>query len=426
MMLSRNLVLRWAPFTLISLYVCYHSFVETTLSLHNAEHRETKTTAREKMAALAKEITPEVVTRRLPPQSCHISFSNRFFGMDPVVQLLTYSQSDDLTTMCESRFNISLTKPEYNHRDADIYMAHFRDHIDLSKLGSNTSINILYGVENAAFSPALANANMLQHFDYTVNSNIKTAAIPMYSIKVLPPSQGHVVPPYAARPNFAMFAWSHCEPVRTAYAKRMIDYSRDRHNLKVVSMAQCLRNDPDDTLDTYQTQSVCPDYSNTTHWEPAYRTDCGKRTMPDMAARTYKFSLVFLNADCDYWVDLRLATAWSSGSVVVFMGTSKKMLQEFIPPALLDAMMFVEDYSSPAHLVDAMVAMNETEFERRLAWTRGYDRSMWDRAHHGTEDLLCKLCRLKFDGSLEDGYNPPRREIRPDTCRKRRRQDWTV
>lgn len=332
---------------------------------------------------------------------------------------------------CGSDFELHLRNASNYLDDADVFLTHFRDEIDPSKIigkhNNNISISVLWGLENAAFSPVLRDAGALHQFDYTMNSNIQTAAIPLYSL-ILPPSNGHHnVPSFDDRPDFAMFVWSHCEPVRTEYARRMMEYANMTHGLKVASMGKCLKNDPI-TIPRIEQQKRCPDYRNVTSWDPVpapRRRGCDPRTFPDMAARTYKFSLVFQNADCDYWVDLRLTTAWSSGSVVVFMGTRKELLQEFIPPALLNAMMFVKDYATPEALVDAMVSMDQTEFDRRVAWTKkGYDRSIWDKAYHGTEHPLCKVCRLRFDETLQDGFRPPKGAIPFDTCLKRTTEDW--
>jgi hypothetical protein len=370
----------------------------------------------------------EAITKEVPknPPHCHLHFLTTFFNNNPIKAFTsTLASGGDPTCAGQFQIQMSYTPESSFPETADVYLAHFREqrlNTHLLNQNNNSSIAVIWGVENAAFSPALNDGAVLRLFDYAVNSNVHTAAIPLYSIR-LPPTKGHQVPPYSDRPHFAMFAWSHCEPIRTDYAKRMMDYADKQHTLKVASMGRCVQNDA--TFVQLQRDGLCPDYFQDTWDLRPLKSECRSTTFPDVAARRYKFSLVFQNADCDYWIDLRLQTAWSSGSIVVFMGTQKAMLQTFVPPALMDAMIFAEDYDSPEALVDAMVAIDEAEFTRRLAWTtKGYDPSLWYQAFHGTDHAICQLCRLRYYGSLQDGSVPLRKDIRPDRCHRRKRDDW--
>lgn len=208
----------------------------------------------------------------------------------------------------------------------------------------------------------------------------------------------------------------------------MMRYSQSQHNLLIHSMGGCHQNDAT-TIPELARQRLCVDYHNES-WpvfrQPESEPPCDRRAYPDIAARSYKFSLVFQNADCDYWVDMRLQTAWSSGSIVVFMGTKRKLLEEFVPEELLRGMLFAEDHDTPERLVDEMVriAQNEADYKRRMEWTSGYSRKRWDRAFHGNEHVLCQLCRLWHDNELADGRVPPRNSIQPDHCTARKRTDW--
>lgn len=368
-------------------------------------------------------------TPSTPSRLCRVQFVNEFCVTETVHGIQRMWPHDP--SSCGGRFDIEVMLPTNYTQNADVFMVHFRDKFDRNKLprpNSDSSINVLWGMENAAFSNTLKDANTLKLFDYIANSNAQTASIPLYTF-LLPPTTGHRTPSFQGRPNFAMFAWSHCEPVRTEYARRMIYYTATTYNnLKVASMGNCLNNDKT-TLPEIEAKNICPIYVNSTNWDPIrmeHNTKCDRRASPDMAARSYKFSMVFQNADCDSWIDFRLTTAFSSGSIVVFMGTKKTFLKELLPPALIDAMMFAEDYANPEALVDAMAAVNEAEFERRVGWTKGYTRDVWDKAlHDGSEANLCKLCRLRFDdGTLSDGYKPPRNAIQPDPCEMRQKSDW--
>ena len=379
---------------------------------------------------------------------CHVQFLNPFFTEYP--EEVFQGSPGDLS--CGGKFKPTLThvfsedeirasegalkNGNINGTSAhvDVYMTHYRNWMPRQDMlmkqqtaaRFDGSIRVLWGYENAVYSPRLTNSKILRHFDYLVNANVDVAAVPINLIR-LPPNHGnHAVPPYKDRPNFAMFTWSHCELVRTEYAHRMMNYSSWKYNLNISSMGKCFKNS--DGADILQTTSDCPNYNDDTNWHDLVipNQECDRKSFSDVAGRSYKFILIFENADCNSWMDEKVMIGWSSGAIVVFMGTSKLFLQRFIPPALLDAMMFVEDYPSPDALVDAMVAIDENEFTRRTAWTtEGYDRSLWYQAFHGTDHVICQLCRLRFEnGTLQDGTIPPKNKIQIDNCTARKYEDW--
>jgi hypothetical protein len=62
-------------------------------------------------------------------------------------------------------------------------------------------------------------------------------------------------------------------------------------------------------------------------------------------ARKYKFTLVFHNQDCDYFVDEQLTHALTAGSIPVYMETDKA--HELLGGNLRDSIIKVKDFATP-------------------------------------------------------------------------------
>ena len=95
-------------------------------------------------------------------------------------------------------------------------------------------------------------------------------------------------------------------------------------------------------------------------------------------AKRYKFTLVFFNQDCDYFVDDQLTNALDAGSVPVVMSTDK--LDEFLPGNLRHSVIKVGDFKSPKHLADYLkfLGTNETEYNKYLEWkSKGIGNITW-------------------------------------------------
>ena len=148
-----------------------------------------------------------------------------------------------------------------------------------------------------------------------------------------------------------MAAFSNCEPVRTEYMRQLMDF------VQVDCYGACLKN-KDDLAGIY---------------------DSGKgksfKQLKTELAKRYKFTLVFFNQDCDYFVDDQLAHALDAGSVPVVMSTDK--LDEFLPGNLRYSVIKVRDFKSPKHLVDypKVLDMNETEYKKK-PWSGGGKESV--------------------------------------------------
>ncbi|EDO33856.1 predicted protein, partial [Nematostella vectensis] len=85
-------------------------------------------------------------------------------------------------------------------------------------------------------------------------------------------------------------------------------------------------------------------------------------------SRYYKFSLVFMNQDCDYFVDDRLYHSLTSGSVPVYMGSDK--VDQFLPGNLKNSIIKVSDFKGPKELAEYLnyLMTNETAYNKYLEW----------------------------------------------------------
>ena len=120
-------------------------------------------------------------------------------------------------------------------------------------------------------------------------------------------------------------------------------------------------------------------------------------------ARQCKFTLVFFNQDCDYFVDAQLHHTWNAGSVPVIMATDK--IDEFLPgPYLNHSVIKVRDFATPQLLANYLkyLSNNETEYNKYLEWKwKGYGNisgtaigDYWMPKY----PIYCKVCaRLQND-----------------------------
>ena len=141
-------------------------------------------------------------------------------------------------------------------------------------------------------------------------------------------------------------------------------------------------------------------------------------------ARKYKFTLVLVNQDCDYFVDDQISHALSAGSVPVVMSTDK--LDEFLPGNLRNSVIKVRNFKSPKLLADHLkyLSNNETEYNKYLEWK-------WNGIGNITGTVIgnhwkpkypkyCQICVALSEGRInKDG-------LKVDTCRVRTFEDWGI
>lgn len=255
---------------------------------------------------------------------------------------------------------------------------------------------ILQNNENPVYTPALSDPRIMNKFNllisYRLDSDFPSPIYPM-------PSRSEPIP-FKKRLGKVLGVFSKCERVRTEYMRQLMRY------IDVHSYGACVKN----------REGLIGLYGQVN----------GKYVFKDyklVLTRFYKFSLVFMNQDCDYFVDDRLYHAFETGSVPVYMGTDK--IDQFLPGNLKHAIIKVSDYKSPKDLADHLTYLsnNETAYNKYLEWkTKGVgDMSnttigRWWRKKY---PLFCQVCMRLAQGNLHPGLDV-------DTCKPRTYLDWNL
>ena len=251
---------------------------------------------------------------------------------------------------------------------------------------------ILFTRENPVYTPALTDAKFMSKFNllrsYRLDSDFPD---PSFFMPDLTPPV-----PFKEKSGLIFAAFSNCEPVRTEYSRQLMKF------IPVDSYGGCLKNKRG----------------------LAARYDKNFKQHKTEMARTYKFTLVFFNQDCDYFVDNQLTHALSAGSVPVVMATDK--LDEFLPGNLRSSVIKVRDFESPRLLADYLkhLSNNESEYSKYLKWKReGFGDiagtvigNYWMPKY----PLYCQICVALSEGRIhKDG-------LQVDICKKRAFEDWGI
>ena len=273
---------------------------------------------------------------------------------------------------------------------ASAFVVHARDTRSLPP--SSAVPWILQTNENPVYTPKMRYSRFMAQFQllvsYRLDSDFPAPIHPMPDLS--PPV------PFGEKYGCIMAVFSHCEKVRSAYMKHLMEY------ITVDSFGTCLHNK--DGL--------------TARYEPGF-----KQHKMDLA-RHYKFTLVFMNQDCDYFVDDRLYHALSSGSVPVFMGTDK--VDEFLPGNLRKSIIKVRDFESPKDLADrlAYLSGNETAYNEYLEWKwkglGNVSETVIGRWWMPKYPLFCQVCMALADKRLHD------KSLKPIPCKSRSFEDWGI
>ena len=251
--------------------------------------------------------------------------------------------------------------------------------------------------ENPVYTPILKDRGFMSKFNllksYRLDSDFPDPTILLPDLT--PPI------PFKSKTGLIMVAVSHCEPVRTEYIRQLMTF------VQVDSYGACLKN--------------------TNGLKARYYKENGTtmfKQLKTKLARNYKFTLVFFNQDCDYFVDDQLTHAWNAGSVPVVMSTDK--LDDFLPGNLKHSVIKVRDFKSPKHLADYLkrLSSNENMYSKYLEWKwKGYGNitgtvigDFWKPKY----PLYCQICVALSEGRVhEDG-------LKPIPCNPRRFKDWGI
>ena len=206
--------------------------------------------------------------------------------------------------------------------------------------------------------------------------------------------------PFKQRLGGVLAVFSKCEVVRTEYMRQLMKY------IDVHSYGACLKN----------REGLIGLYGQVN----------GKYVFKDyklVLTRFYKFSLVFMNQDCDFFVDDRLYHALETGSIPVYMGTDK--IDEFLPGNLKNSIIRVSDFNSPKELAEYLnyLSNNETAFNEYLKWKEiglgDISNTTIGRWWQQKYPLFCQVCMRLSQGNLHRGLDV-------DTCKPRTYLDWKL
>ncbi|XP_067048151.1 alpha-(1,3)-fucosyltransferase 10-like isoform X1 [Acropora muricata] len=251
---------------------------------------------------------------------------------------------------------------------------------------------ILFTQENPVYTPVLNDSEFMSKFNllrsYRLDSDIPN---PVYAVPDLKPPV-----PFSEKTGLIFAAFSNCEPVRIEYMRQLMNF------VPVDSYGGCLRNKNDLVL--------------------IYGKDF--KLAKTELSRKYKFTLVFFNQDCDYFVDDQMTHALNAGSVPVVMGTDK--VDEFLPDNLRNAVIKVRDFKSPRHLADYLLYLsgNETQYNSFLDWkwkgignVTGTTIGNYWQAHYPIE---CQMCVALSQGRIH------KEGLQAIPCKRRAYEDWGI
>ena len=315
-----------------------------------------------------------------------IIFWSTFFGKHMNIKLAW--KKGECPVPCEVTGNRSRVS------DANGFVVHARDSHMMPSMESVPWI--LMTLENPVYTPQLTDATFMSKFNLLTSYRLDCDfPQPFYPLPKLTPPL-----PSGEKDGLIIAAFSNCEPVRTEYMRQLMDF------VQVDSYGACLKN-KDDLVGIYGSRN-------------------GKnfKQLKTELAKRYKFSLVFFNQDCDYFVDDQLIHALDAGSVPVVMGTDK--LLEFLPGNLLHSVIKVRDFKSPKYLADYLKFLdtNETEYNKYLEWKwKGIGNITGTAigAHWKPKyPLYCQMCVALSKGKIhKDG-------LQPITCKPRSFEDWGI
>ena len=319
-------------------------------------------------------------------EPCLILYWSTIFGSQPHIEKRW--NVNDCPVACQVTSNRSRA------READGFVVHARDsHMTPPK---ESVPWILHTQENPVYTPVMKNAKFMSRFNLLMSYRLDyDFPVPVYPMPQLTPPLT-----FREKTKLIMAAFSNCEPVRTEYMRQLMKF------VQVDSYGACLRN-KNDLVGRYGSKN-------------------GKnfKELKSELAKQYKFTLVFFNQDCEYFVDDQLSHALNAGSVPVVMSTDK--LDEFLPGNLRQSVIKVRDFRTPKDLSDYLkyLSTNETEYNNYLTWkSKGVGNitgtvigNCWKPKY----PIYCQICVALSEGRIH------KEGLRPIPCNARTYEDWGI
>ncbi|XP_028405679.1 alpha-(1,3)-fucosyltransferase 10-like [Dendronephthya gigantea] len=297
---------------------------------------------------------------------------------------------------CSSFCELTVNKSQ--SMEVDAIIIHVRDESPFPSPEKYSHIPfILHTNENPAYTDLLKNPLFLSHFKYILSYRLD-ADFPMSLFKK--PDLSTPVP-FKRKTKLVFAAFSHCERFRTSYLAELMNY------ISVDSYGACLKNK------NGLTRRYAEDF---------------KKVKIEIA-KYYKFTLVFMNADCEYFVDDQLTHALTAGSVPVYMGTEK--IDMFLPGNLNSSIIKVRDFKTPKELAMYLkyLSTNEHQYNKYLRWKyEGFKfpaippSNVTSILHQweSPDTVYCKICKKILHGKT------PKSSLKPDSCNKRTDPNFAV
>ena len=319
-------------------------------------------------------------------EPCLILYWSTIFGSQPHIEKRW--NDNDCPVVCQ------VTSDRSRAREADGFVVHARDsHMTPPK---ESVPWILHTQENPVYTSVMKNAKFMSRFNLLMSYRLDyDFPVPVYPMPQLTPPLT-----FKEKTKLIMAAFSNCEPVRTEYMRQLMKF------VQVDSYGACLRN-KNDLVSRYGSKN-------------------GKnfKELKSEFARQYKFTLVFFNQDCEYFVDDQLSHALNAGSVPVVMSTDK--LDEFLPGNLRQSVIKVRDFRTPKDLSDYLkyLSTNETEYNNYLTWkSKGVGNitgtvigNFWKPKY----PIYCQICVALSEGRIH------KEGLRPIPCNARTYEDWGI
>ena len=319
-------------------------------------------------------------------EPCLILYWSTIFGSQPHIEKRW--NDNDCPVVCQ------VTSDRSRAREADGFVVHARDsHMTPPK---ESVPWILHTQENPVYTSVMKNAKFMSRFNLLMSYRLDyDFPVPVYPMPQLTPPLT-----FKEKTKLIMAAFSNCEPVRTEYMRQLMKFAQ------VDSYGACLRN-KNDLVSRYGSKN-------------------GKnfKELKSELARQYKFTLVFFNQDCEYFVDDQLSHALNAGSVPVVMSTDK--LDEFLPGNLRQSVIKVRDFRTPKDLSDYLkyLSTNETEYNNYLTWkskgvgniTGTVIENFWKPKY----PIYCQICVALSEGRIH------KEGLRPIPCNARTYEDWGI
>ena len=273
-----------------------------------------------------------------------------------------------------------LTTEQHRIAEASAVVFHARDfnQNDLPPKNFRGLPWILHSHENPVYTPVLHDSDVMSKFNYFLSYRLDSD---FPSPEFIKPNLSRPMA-FTSKTKLILAVYSNCEGLRTHYMSELKKY------IKVDFYGNCLR----------------------THKFVKRTSDADDRTLINLM-RTYKFTLVFPNADCDYYVTEKMYRALSSGSVPVWLGTDK--IDEFLKWGNLNhSIIKVKQFKSPKSLANYLnfLAQNEMEYNKYLKWK--YEGFQFPPSYYKSAigswweglPVYCRVCmKIAQDSKGHDG-----------------------